>query len=135
MGSRNKIRPGVGLGRRKTGNRAVAYARAQGSPLVDALHSMSASLIATVLLRNLKPGVPITDCSSALTHNSDPVDEQENDSRDRDRNRRPMKTGEISHHRERKRDGGEQGTSDVRSNLLDDKSLPMQILKSEKLAE
>jgi len=71
----------------------------------------------------------------ALTHNSNPVDEQENDGRDRDSNRRPMKTGEISDHRQRKRDGSEQGTSDVRSNLSDDKGLPMQILKPEKLAK
>jgi len=70
-----------------------------------------------------------------LTHNSDPVDEQENDGRDRDGNRRPMKTGEISDHRQRKRDGSEQGTNDVRTNLSDDKGLPMQVLNPEKLAE
>jgi hypothetical protein len=38
-------------------------------------------------------------------------------------------------YRQRKRNGSEQCTSDVRSDLSDDKGLPIQVLKPEKLTE
>ena len=71
----------------------------------------------------------------ALTHDGDFVDEQENESRGRDSNRCPIETGEIAGDRQRKRDGSEQRTSDVRSDLCDDKGVPKQISKPEILTK
>lgn len=65
----------------------------------------------------------------------DLVDEQENESRGGNGNRYPIEAGEIEGERQRKRDGGEQCTSNEWSDLSDDKSFPVQILKSEILTE
>ena len=79
--------------------------------------------------------VSVDALSGALTLDGDFVDKQESESRGGNANRYPIETGEIAHKGHRKRDSSEQRTSDVWSDLSDDKGVPMEVLKSEILTE